>query len=634
MCGICGFSGSEALIEDARACIGAMCDVIVHRGPDEDGYYVDSGIVLGMRRLKIIDLLSGSQPIFNEDKTVVVVFNGEIYNFKEIRHQLVQKGHEFQTNTDTEVIAHLYEDCGEDFVTHLNGMFGIALWDAAKKKLILARDRMGEKPLYYSFMDKKIIFGSEIKSILCHPGADRSISHEALYHYFSFNYIPAPLSVYKNIKKLLPGEMLIYQNGVIEKKRFWTPRLAPNLVTGEEEFKSLLYDKLYQAVKLRMISDVPLGAFLSGGIDSSIMVCLMSQVSSSPVKTFSIGLENEERSELPFARAVAERCGTDHYELIARPDAVGLIDKISWYFDEPFGDSSAIPTFLVSELTRRHVTVAISGDGGDELFAGYERYQRIIKRSEFYRKWKFLPDFVTKFSSGFVGDSLPFGFKGKAFLQSLKYDNYSFFSVGTSEELKRHLFSKKILKDMQDKDSFSVAEALRTDAALIDQCMLFDMNSYLPDDIMTKVDRMSMANSLETRAPFLDHSFVEFALTIPSSLKLKNEISKYILKQTFRKDLPESVFAHKKTGFSIPLSDWFRNELRPLLFDTLTKAAIEKTGILSYPFVEKVLSQHMAGTRDHQRLIWMILMFQLWHRNWAEKDHPKVAEALRRRKIR
>ena len=606
MCGICGLINSGERISSLPALIGAMCDVITHRGPDEAGYFVADNIALGMRRLKIIDLHTGSQPIFNEDQSVVVVFNGEIYNFIELKNNLQKKGHRFYTKSDTEVLVHLYEEHGEAFLKYLNGMFGIALWDKNHKKLLLARDRMGEKPLYYTQTKNALIFGSELKSILCYPGLTREMEGKAIYHYFTLNYIPAPLTIYRNIFKLFPGEYLTYQYNVISKNKYWDERVTSSTnAFSEEDFQENLYDELCKAVKLRLISDVPLGAFLSGGIDSSIMVALMSKISNAPVKTFSIGLENEKRSELPFARAVADRYATEHHELIAKPDALSLIDRLIWHFDEPFGDSSAIPTFLVSELTKKYVTVSILGDGGDELFAGYERYQRIAGRIVPQK----IPGVMRYLASHILGNALPFGFKGKAFLQGLQYDNYDFFTVGTSEQLKCSLFTNDFLRQLNGVSSRKVANLFfLEDRSLLNQCMFFDQKVYLPDDILTKVDRMSMANSLETRAPFLDHNLVEYAMKISPNLKLNGNTKKYILKKTFGNYLPEEVFTHKKTGFSIPLDEWFRNELREFITETLTKKRIEEAGVLSYPFVAKIISQHLTGKRNHKRLLWMILM--------------------------
>ncbi len=630
MCGICGIINTNGNRSRTEALIGAMCDVITHRGPDEEGYFIENNVALGMRRLKIIDLYTGSQPIYNEDGSIVVVFNGEIYNFLELKEDLIKRGHKFYTSSDTEVIVHLYEDYREGFLSFLNGMFAIGLWDNKEQKLILARDRMGEKPVYYTRLNDTLIFGSEIKSILCYPGFKKEIEPKAIYHYFTFNNIPAPLTSYKNIYKLFPGEFLTYKNGVVETRRYWEIHFSKTNKLSEDEIKDHLYYNLTKAVKLRLISDVPLGAFLSGGIDSSIMVALMSEISNASVKTFSIGLENERESELPFAREVAQRYGTDHHELIARPDALDLLDQILWHFDEPFGDSSAIPTFLVSQLTKNYVTVAISGDGGDELFGGYGRYRRIMNRSNIQNTPKMLRIPVSKL----LGNILPFGFKGKAFLQSLQYDNYKFFTVGTSEELKDYLFSVDFLLKTKNITSYEVADkVLLKGQSLLNQCMFFDMMVYLPDDILTKVDRMSMANSLETRAPFLDHNLVEFAMTISPELKVNRGITKYILKKAFKDFLPENVYTHKKTGFSIPIGDWFKHELKSLVMETLSKGQIEQCGILSHPSIESMVSQHMSGYRSHERLLWLTLMFQLWYDKWFNRTHPKIESALINRGI-
>ncbi|MFQ5560238.1 MAG: asparagine synthase (glutamine-hydrolyzing) [Nitrospinota bacterium] len=629
MCGICGFISSTD-VPDSQAILHSMCDAIVHRGPNAEGVYVDGRAHLGMRRLKIIDLETGNQPIFNEDKTVVLLFNGEIYNFRELKDTLLKQGHQFYTSSDTEVIAHLYEEYGEGFLSHLNGMFGISLWDKKEDKLILARDRMGEKPLYYSQTKSGFLYGSELKSLLCYPDMTKELNKNSIYHYFSFNYVPGPETIYENVFKLLPGEYLTLKNNIIGKKRFWTPKFQIDPKTKLEEVEERLFDELGKAVKQRLISDVPLGAFLSGGIDSGIMVALMSRFSSSPVKTFSIGLENQNKSELPYSRAVAERYGTEHHELIARPDKLKLMEKLIWHFDEPFGDSSAIPTFLVSELTKEHVTVAISGDGGDELFGGYERYQRIMDRSQSHR----FPYFFRKGLSLFPGELLPVGFSGKAYLQSLKYNDYDFFGVGTSEEFKKSILSKDFLAEMEGLTSHVIPERhIGSDESLLNQCMYFDMNVYLPDDILTKVDRMSMANSLESRAPFLDHHLVEFALQIPPGFKIHDRNKKYILKKTFKKELPEAIFTHKKTGFSIPLEEWFRQELKPFIFEVFSKSRVESVGILDFKMVEKILKQHISGTHNHKRVIWMMVAFQLWYENWCSQTHPALLSLLKKREL-
>lgn len=631
MCGICGIVSSENSYLVQEKLLGAMCDVISHRGPDEEGYYINNAIGLGMRRLKIIDLSTGSQPIFNEDRSIVVVFNGEIYNFLELRNSLTKKGHTFSSNSDTEVIVHLYEDNGDSFVEHLNGMFGIALWDKKRKKLILARDRMGEKPLYYTKKEDILVFGSELKSILCFPNLNPEINNEAVYHYFTFNYIPTPLTIYKNINKLAPGEYLTFKDNKITIKKYWSLTPAKQIeIKDEKEVAEELQRQLVRSIKMRLISDVPLGAFLSGGIDSSIMVALMSQISNGPVKTFSIGLENDTRSELPFARQVAKRYATEHHELIANPNAVDLIDKVLWHFDEPFADSSALPTFLVSQLTRQHVTVAISGDGGDELFGGYERYQRILARTSTNKT----PKGIRHLLSNTIGAALPFGTKGKAFMQSLQYSDYDFFTIGTSEELKGQLFSKDFLYSISSITSKDIANtAFLPNRSLLKKCINFDMKYYLPDDILVKVDRMSMAASLETRAPFLDHNVVEFASSIPDNLKIKENITKYILKNTFRHLLPEAIFTRGKSGFSIPLEDWFRKELKEMLQTNLSTRKLKETGVLSPHFVKTILNQHFSGKRNHKRLIWMILIFQLWHEQCYERIHPKITTALNNRGI-
>ncbi|MBI1923531.1 asparagine synthase (glutamine-hydrolyzing) [Candidatus Poribacteria bacterium] len=619
MCGICGvyYQHPERAID--KNTIQKMCNLMRHRGPDEDGFYLNGNVALGMRRLKIIDLTTGSQPIFNEDGSIAVVFNGEIYNYPDLRQLLFKKGHTFYTKTDTEVIVHLYEEYGEDFLTFLNGMFAIAIWDDRKKQLLLARDRLGEKPLHYSINDEGILFASEMKSILCHPLLKQELDLEAIYYYFTFYYIPAPFTIYKHVKKLPAGHYLTYKNGKATIKKYWDFSYQPDDSKDEAYFADALYERLKESVRLRLVSDVPLGAFLSGGIDSSTIVGVMSTLMDQPVKTFSIGFEESSHNELDYARVVAQHFQTSHHEFIVRPSAIDLVEKLVWHFDEPFGDSSAIPTYLVSKIAREHVTVALSGDGGDELFAGYDRYQMVLQR----RKWYRMPQSLRRFVAHQIGDWLPPTARGKEFLQSLALDEFRHFCLGLREGRNRELFSKDFLKSIDGLDAFAIPRwySLEPSQEYLNPFLFFDTKVYLPDDILVKVDRMSMANSLETRVPFLDHNLVEFAATIPCHLKIRGGISKYILKRSMNKFLPPALLSRGKHGFTLPVDLWFRHELKPLAFDMLSGAGIEESGLFNVDYIEKILKEHLAERKNHKELLWSLLMFQLWYESASTHDH-------------
>ncbi|MGD0781901.1 MAG: asparagine synthase (glutamine-hydrolyzing), partial [Candidatus Aminicenantales bacterium] len=513
MCGICGIYGAAGLPEDARALTRAMCDVIVHRGPDEDGYYADGPVSLGMRRLSIIDLATGRQPIHNEDKTIWVVYNGEIFNFPTLKPELLSRGHRFYTNADTEVIVHLYEDYGEDFVTHLNGMFAVALWDTKAKKLVLARDRLGIKPLHYAWQDGRLYFGSEIKSLL-RAGVSREIDLESLSRFFTFEYVPAPDSIFASIKKILPGHLLTVQDGKTEIRRYWDVHYAETRgkARPEAEYAEEIAARLRESVRMRLLSDVPLGVFLSGGIDSSTVTALMSETAGGRIKTFSIGFKEKTFDELDYARMVAERFGTEHTEFVVdASQAAALVPTLMEYLDEPLADASIVPTYVISKLARQHVTVALAGDGGDELFGGYDTY-KAFKVARMYRK---IPGFLRRGLIGPVVRRLPasekrlsFEFKAKKFVAGAEYP----FEIANtlwwgaySPVQKERLFSPALRAHLSA-DPFAPisAQAAFTNAAdPLDRLAYLDLKLYLQDDLLVKVDRMSMANSLEIRVPFL-----------------------------------------------------------------------------------------------------------------------------------
>lgn len=623
MCGIAGLfdpSGSGLV---SAPLLKAMTDQMVHRGPDDEGFYVSGPVGLGHRRLSIIDLAEGHQPLTNEDGTVWVVFNGEIYNFLDLRKSLMAKGHVFKTSTDTEVIVHLYEEKGEDCFRELRGMFAIAIWDEPKRKLILGRDRVGKKPLFYHYNGSRIVFGSEIKAILQVPGISRDVDLEALSDYFSLLYVPAPKTIYKQVRKLLPGHYLTISNHGLKDVEYWDIAFNPELGVSAEAWAERLAEKLRESVAMRLISDVPLGAFLSGGVDSSAVVAMMAERNNGRVRTSSIGFDNQAFNELPYAREIARYFDTDHHEEVVRPDAVGIIEKLAWHYDEPFADSSAVPTYYVSKIARQHVTVALSGDGGDENFAGYRRYyfdqreQRL--RGVFpagFRRQVFgtLSELYPK------ADWAPRIFRGKATLENLSCSHIEgyFRSVSAFHPaLKAALLSGDVRRDLRDYDTADLFREYYDKMAHADplsRIQYVDIKTYLVDDILVKVDRASMANSLEVRSPILDHEFMELAARIPSSLKLKGMSGKLIFKQMLKPLLPESVLNRKKMGFAIPLAQWFRGDLKSMAEGVIFPA--NGGGFIDNEFAKSLWQQHQRGSRDRSTELWTLMMFRLWERQF------------------
>ena len=623
MCGIAGIvdAGRGGLAEESI--LRRMCDVIAHRGPDDEGFYVSGGVGLGMRRLSIIDLSTGHQPISNEDGTVWIVFNGEIYNFIELRDELRARGHVFRTNTDTEAIVHLYEAFGSDCVRRLRGMFAFAIYDVRNKSLLLARDRLGKKPLHYAFHGERLLFGSEIKSLLEAASELAEIDRDGLLNYFYFGYIPDPQSAFRKIRKLPPGHILEFRDGSIKTEKYWDlPAYGSSEKISEEECLEELERRLTEAVRVRLISDVPLGALLSGGVDSSIVVGLMAKATSQPVKTFTIGFDRAEFDETHYARQVARTFATDHHELILKPDVVGTLEKLTPMLEEPFADSSMLPTYYVSCLAREHVTVALSGDGGDELFAGYTRYTRLLQRNKLGR----LPKWMGRLYRDQIFHRAP-SFKGRRFLfnMSLPFrdryiDDVSHFPVLGRE---RELFSSDFLEWAESAPSpLDLFRNYFDDAPAKDpvsRLLYLDTKTYLPFDILTKVDRMSMATSLEVRVPMLDHVFVEWVAGLPVSMKLRDFNGKYILKKLAERiGVPREVLYRKKSGFAMPLVHWMRKELKRDLVDILLEPRTLERGYYSRGAVGKLVEEHTSGRRDRSHEIWLLLMLELWHRNFLE----------------
>ena len=617
---MCGITGAYRLFSSdpvPEELVDAMCKKIVHRGPDDQGMFVSGPVGLGMRRLSIIDLVTGSQPIFNEDRTICTVFNGEIYNFQSLRSDLIQRGHKFSTQGDTEVIVHLYEEYGVDFAKKLNGMFSIAVWDAPKKKLTIVRDRLGQKPLYYASTKDGLYFGSELKCLMVCDAIPREMDPESVHHFFTLGYIPHPWSIYKGVRQLPPAGRLVADGNAqkIHIDRYWQLEGEIDFARSREDASEELFQLIEDSVKLRMISDVPLGAFLSGGLDSSIIVAQMARHSSGPVKTFHIDFSESEYSEKQYARAVAEKFGTDHHELVVNPSAVDILDDLVDAFDEPFGDSSAVPTWYVSEMTRKHVTVALAGDGGDESFGGYERYLRILNRPS----WPGLVRSVIGRFGKAVHHCLPRSAPGRRYFRSLGLDHHQHFIVGTDEFETQEVLSREFVESTH---RFSTYDAIGRDLKMVDHgdplrpYTSFDLEYYLPDDINVKVDRMSMAHSLELRAPFLDYRIVEFAFRLPANWKIDNRVTKVILKDLFGRQLPAKVMKQRKWGFALPMEYWLRKELRPALEEALNDPCMREAGIFSTEDLKALAKEHWAGTRDRTEVLWRYLFFRRWwHKN-------------------
>jgi asparagine synthase (glutamine-hydrolysing) len=620
MCGIAGFIDPSSSPDSRRSLVHRMCDVIRHRGPDDEGVWVDEddGVALGMRRLSIIDLSTGHQPIHNEDETVWIVFNGEIYNFRELRLELEANGHRFYTNTDTEAIVHAYEQWGVSAIARLRGMFGLAIWDTRSKTLLLARDRAGIKPLHYAAIDGRLYFGSEIKSLLAAPDLPRDLDLAALDHYLSFLYTPRDGSIFRSIRKLPPGHLLTWQDGHANVEQYFEWPAEESFDGSEADAVRQLRDVLAGAVRSHLVSDVPLGAFLSGGIDSSLVVGLMAEASPSKVKTFSIGFDEPAFDELEHARRVATHFGTDHHEFVVKPDGVAILDRVIAHFDEPFADSSAIPTWYVSEMARRYVTVVLSGDGGDELFGGYDRYMPIPSVVAFDR---YSPRALRRVAA-IAAANLPHGARGKNFLRHVARDSQGryldvirFFSA----DEKASLLAPDIVSAIGGADPESLlATHFERYAALPwpSQMMRFDAETYLPEDVLTKVDRMSMAHSIESRVPLLDNEVIAFASSLPSRFKIKNGRRKHLLKEVAGTLLPRDVVERRKQGFGVPLGTWFRGQrggLRELFADTLLSAQSQQRGYFNPGFVRRLVDEHLGGKRDHTLRLWQLVVFERWY---------------------
>jgi asparagine synthase (glutamine-hydrolysing) len=624
MCGIAGVVSATRESDITEALVHHMCEQIVYRGPDDEGLYVADGAGLGMRRLGIIDLSGGHQPVFNEDRSAWIVYNGEVYNFPELRPELEKRGHRFYTKTDTEVIIHLYEEMGADCVQKLRGMFALAIYDKKKRKLVLARDRVGKKPLHYALLKDKLYFASEIKSILAVAPELAEINAQALLDYLYYGYVPDPLTAFTGIHKLPAGHLLEFEDGKIQIRQYWDlPAYNTHVPKSDEECLEELEHRLLEATRIRLISDVPLGAFLSGGIDSSTVVALMARASSSPVKTFSIGFTKDDFNEAKYARMVASKFGTDHHEMILEPNVVETVEHLTSSLEEPFGDSSMLPTYYVSQMARKHVTVALSGDGGDELFAGYDRY-RIHSNRRFF---EYIPEWARRFYRDQVFPLVPLSMKGRKFSYNVtlpwreRYvDGLSFVPAFERDAPLLSDEFRQVLRRSDNPENVLLRYFAKAPARdPVSELLYVDTKTYMAGDILTKVDRMSMLNSLEVRVPMLDHEFIEWVTGLPPEWKLRGSTQKYILRKLAeRVGVPLEALNRPKQGFALPLVHWMRHELKDVVMTLLEPRSLQR-GYFEASGIRLLMNDHLQRGRDVTARIWRLLMFELWHRNFLEQ---------------
>ena len=623
MCGICGivsFQNQEILNDEL---LRRMNQSLFHRGPDDQGFYRDNFAALAMRRLSIIDLDTGQQPISNEDGSIWVIFNGEIYNYREVRAQLEAKGHRFKTHSDTEVIVHAYEEYGTGCIQYFNGMFAIAIWERINRRLILVRDRMGIKPLFYWTEGKNLIFGSELKAVVAHSKVPRRIDLNSLDNFLSLEYIPGPRTIFTDIHKLPPGHLLLFEESGHKLQKYWDIPYSPS-EAGEEECAETLASLIEDSVRLRLVSDVPLGAFLSGGIDSSSIVAYMSRMSSEPVQTFSIGFEDDSYNELQDAQVAANHFGTIHRTQVIGPDIAGLAEKLIFHLDEPLADFSIFPTFLVSQLASRSVKVVLSGDGGDELFAGYDTY--IAELLSRYYQW--LPQILRQETIPALANRIPPQPEKKGFLNKTKRMieggaldpslHHTRWMIFINDKEKEKLYHPELRSSLNGYSSSSIFEGYFNQTALFDslaQQQYVDIKTYLVDDILTKVDRMSMAVSIEARVPLLDYRIAEFALNLPPHMKLHRSKTKVILRRAMQHLLPEISLTKPKQGFSIPMKHWLRSSLQPMLEDLLSEECLRRRGYFNPRVVSTWVQEHLDGRANHSHRLWALMVFELWHRS-------------------
>lgn len=634
MCGIAGafVTNSSKINLDTNLLVSRMVGAIRHRGPDDSGVFTENGVTLGHARLSIIDLSdAGHQPMTTEDGRVRIVFNGEVYNFKELRAQLTEKGYHFKSHTDTEVILNGYHHWGRGVFSRLRGMFAIALWDFRSEELILARDRVGKKPLFYAWYEGILLFGSEIKAILACPGFSRKPELEAIHHYLSLQYVPAPWSAFQGIKKVPQASfMVVSRNGNISVEKYWqlpSPHEARHRPV--QELQEELVSLIDEAVRLRMISDVPLGAFLSGGVDSSAVVAMMARHSSGRVKTFCIGFDEAEYDERAYARMVAERYDTDHHEMVVRPNAMEILPKLIWHYNEPFADPSAVPTYYVSEIARQHVTVALNGDGGDESFLGYGRYKQCLQTEWISR----LPPSLRRLSTH-IAKAIPLGLERHriprvarrwlSYISEKDSRRYAPSMAYFFEQDKAAGYDEKMLPYLRSSSLDLLEHYFAQSPSYVGGAAWADIHTYLPDDLLVKVDIASMAHGLEARSPLLDHTLMEWAARIPPSQKMANGETKSILKSAMEPFLPHEVLYRPKMGFGVPIDLWLKADMKEFAYDTLLSTVARQRGLVKPSYVHTMLNEHCAGVRLHHTRLWALLMLELWFQMWIDPVEPPL----------
>ncbi len=640
MCGICGFAGERGGPDKAQELLLRMTSALAHRGPDDSGIFLkrDASVGLGHRRLSIIDITGGHQPMCDEDGMIHIVYNGEIYNFQELKGGLEAAGHEFRTQSDTEVIVHLYEQEGESCVEKLRGMFALAIWDARRGRLFLARDRLGQKPLFYRLDERGIIFASEIKGILADRLVPRRLNALALDRYLTYQYVPHPLSMFDGISKLPPAHTATWQDGSLTMRRYWTPEFSREVPGTEAGYVEKTRALLEEATRMRMMSDVPLGAFLSGGIDSSITVALMARASSAPIKTFSIGFREKKFDETDYARLVASRYSTDHTEFVVEPRCLEILGALAWHYDEPFADSSAIPTWYVSKLTAQEVKVALSGDAGDENFAGYPRY-RAVRLAGIYDR---LPRLLQAPFHAALWRRLPVSVEQKSLRRRARKlvlalnlppeERYLTWIAIYDEVRKASLYSADFAGELagagRAADFVLDQYRLAGDRDFLSRTTFVDLMTYLPCDLLTKVDIAAMAHSLEVRSPFLDHKVVEMAVGMPASLKMRAFSGKRVLKKAFADLLPRAILKRAKMGFGVPIDRWFRGELAGFLSNLLLSDTAVERGIFAPAAVKALIDEHTGGVFDHGYRLWTLVMLELWQRTFIDELRDGPLEGL------
>lgn len=623
MCGIAGLFRQDGAPVD-RDLLKKMTDILAHRGPDGEGFFVEGPVGLGHRRLAIIDLATGTQPMASEDGSTWITYNGEVYNFRELRQELCALGYSFRTLSDTEVVLVAYQAWGTECLARFRGMFAFAIWDARRRRVFLARDRVGIKPLVYAWDGRCLRFASEIKGLLADPAVPRELDRDAVVEYFTYLYVPSPRTIFRGVKKLPPGSYLVcsLDGGEPEIHRYWNLQMIPDHRLSEAEWVESLDRLLLESVKSHLVSDVPVGAFLSGGLDSSSVVGCMARASTTPVKTFSIGFDDADFDELAYARQVAARYGTDHFEMVVKPDVMSVLPRLAWQFDEPFGDASAVPTYCVAKITRDHVTVALSGDGGDENFAGYRRYAEAMT---LHRRMDFGPLATLKPLIGLIAAARPNGARAKEFLGMLAMSPlaryHRMMTYQRRDELTA-LLTPDVVATGSSPTTSDLFSRLATEAGTTDYLSVLqylDVMQYLPEDILTKVDRTTMLTSLEARVPLLDHVLMEHVARIPSTLKLREGVGKYIFKQTMRPHLPGDILARRKMGFGVPLAGWFRKDLKVFTRDILTDPRTRQRGIIRAEAGERLFARHLEGRRDQASQLWSLICFELWCREWWDR---------------